>query len=328
LPKKKITIIGAGICGLWQAFTLASAGHAVTLIERSEKPFEGACSFYAGAMIAPYAEEEGAEELIRALGLRSIELWREAYRETRCEGSLIVAQPRDRKELDRFERMTKGHERVNESRIMELEPDLGDRYATGLFFAGEAHVHPHAAMDFLLSAAKEAGAVAHFGCEDAAGSADLVIDCRGLAARDELKELRGVRGERLVIRTEEIVLNRPVRLLHPRFPLYVVPWGYGFYLVGATQIESDETGEVTVRSALELLSTAYALHPAFGEAEIVGFGADARPAFPDNLPRIIVKGDHIHVNGLYRHGFLLAPALAELTARYVENGETHQEVFS
>ncbi len=328
MPKKKITIIGAGICGLWQAFTLARAGHAVTLIERSEKPFEGACSFYAGAMIAPYAEEEGAEELIRELGLRSIELWREHYPDTRYEGSLIVAQPRDRKELDRYERMTKGHERVNESRITELEPDLGNRYATGLFFAGEAHVHPHEAMDFLLSAAEEAGAVAHFGCEDATGSADLVIDCRGLAARDELKELRGVRGERLVIRTEEIVLNRPVRLLHPRFPLYVVPWGNGFYLVGATQIESDERGEVTVRSALELLSTAYALHPAFGEAEIVGFGADARPAFPDNLPRIIVKGDHIHVNGLYRHGFLLAPALAELTAQYVENGETHPEVFS
>jgi glycine oxidase len=108
----------------------------------------------------------------------------------------------------------------------------------------------------------------------------------------------------------------------------VVPWGYGFYLVGATQIESDETGPVTVRSALELLSTAYALHPAFGEAEIVGFGANARPAFPDNLPRIIVKNDHIHVNGLFRHGFLLAPALAELTACYIETGDTHPEVFS
>ena len=155
-----------------------------------------------------------------------------------------------------------------------------------------------------------------------------MIDCRGLAAREDLSDLRGVRGERLVIRSDEIVLNRPIRLLHPRFPLYVVPWGYGFYLVGATQIESDEAGAVTVRSALDLLSTAYALHPAFGEAEIVGFGAGARPAFPDNLPRIIVRGDHIHVNGLYRHGFLLAPALAELTARYIESGETHPEVFS
>ncbi len=224
--------------------------------------------------------------------------------------------------------MTQGHERVDGDEIAALEPDLKGRYASGLYFAEEAHVHPHQAMDFLLSAAEEAGAVALFGVEDVTPGAELVIDCRGLAAREDLRELRGVRGERLVIRTEEVNLSRPVRLLHPRFPLYVVPWGYGFYLVGATQIESDETGPVSVRSALDLLSTAYALHPAFGEAEIVGFGAGARPAFPDNLPRIIVKGGHIHVNGLYRHGFLLAPALAELTTRYIEDGDTHPEVFS
>jgi len=327
LPKKKISVRGAGIAGLWQAFTLARAGHDVTLIERSKKPFENACSFYAGAMLAPYAEEEGAEKLIRELGLRSIELWREAYPETQTHGSLIVAPPRDTRELDRFERMTKGHERVNESRITELEPDLSGRYASGLYFAGEAHVHPHQAMDFLLGAAEEAGAVVHFGSEDVPGRTDLTIDCRGLAARDDLGGLRGVRGERLVVRSDEVNLTRPVRLLHPRFPLYVVPWGYGFYLVGATQIESDEGGPVSVRSALDLLSTAYALHPAFGEAEIVDFGAGARPAFPDNQPRIVVNHDHIHVNGLYRHGFLLAPALAELTARYIEDGATHREVF-
>jgi len=328
VSKKKITVQGAGICGLWHALTLARAGHAVTLIERSKKPFESACSFYAGAMLAPYAEEEGAEKLIRELGLRSIELWRETYPETQANGGLVIAQARDRRELDRFERMTQGHERVDSDEIAALEPDLKGRYASGLYFAEEAHVHPHQAMDFLLSAAEEAGAVALFGVEDVAPGAELVIDCRGLAAREDLSELRGVRGERLVIRTDEVNLSRPVRLLHPRFPLYVVPWGYGFYLVGATQIESDETGPVTVRSALDLLSTAYALHPAFGEAEITGFGAGARPAFPDNLPRIIVKGGHIHVNGLYRHGFLLAPALAELTTRYIESGDTHPEVFS
>ena len=107
----------------------------------------------------------------------------------------------------------------------------------------------------------------------------------------------------------------------------MVPWGDGLFLVGATQIESDEEGAVSVRSALELLSSAYALHSAFGEAEIVGFGAGARPAFPNNRPKIVVKGDHIHVNGLFRHGFLLAPALAEMTAGYIEDGTTHPEVF-
>ena len=107
----------------------------------------------------------------------------------------------------------------------------------------------------------------------------------------------------------------PVRLLHPRFPLYVVPWGDGVHMIGATVIESEETGPITLRSALDLLSAAYALDPAFAEAEIVRKGAGARPAFPDNRPRIIVGRRYIYVNGLYRHGFLLAPVLAELRRR-------------
>lgn len=328
MVSKKITVQGAGICGLWHALLLAKAGHDVTLVERNAKPFEGSCSFYAGAMLAPYAEEEVAEGLIRELGLRSIELWQENYEDTQVNGSLVVASARDRRELDRFARMTTGHERADADKIAELEPELADRFSEGLFFSGEGHVHPHRAMDFLLNAAEEAGVVAHFGSEDPPRKSELLIDCRGLAARDVQTDLRGVRGERLVIRSNEIVLNRPVRLLHPRFPLYVVPWGYGFYLIGATQIESEEEGAVSVRSALDLLSTAYALHPAFGEAEVVSFGAGVRPAFPDNRPRIVVKNDHIYVNGLFRHGFLLAPALAELTTRFIETGETQPEVFS
>ena len=129
-----------------------------------------------------------------------------------------------------------------------------------------------------------------------------------------------MRGERIVVRSREVNLTRPVRLLHPRFPLYVVPWGDGLYMIGATVIESEETGAITLRSALDLLSAAYALDPAFAEAEIVRQGAGARPAFPDNRPRIIPRKGYIYVNGLYRHGFLLAPALAELVARLYRDG--------
>ena len=153
-------------------------------------------------------------------------------------------------------------------------------------------------------------------------SADVVVDCRGWAARAALPELRGVRGEMLLARTREISLKRPVRLLHPRFPLYVVPRADGVFMIGATMIESADKGGVSVRSAIELLSAAYALHPAFGEAEILEMCADVRPAFPDNEPRIVERGGRIYVNGAYRHGFLLAPDLArraaEMAARLAE----------
>jgi glycine oxidase len=97
-------------------------------------------------------------------------------------------------------------------------------------------------------------------------------------------------------------------------------------MIGATSIESEDR-DLTVRSALELLSAAYAVHPAFGEARIVEIGAGLRPAYPDHLPRITVRGDHIRINGLYRHGFLLAPALAELTAAYLTRGAIDNEVM-
>jgi glycine oxidase len=97
-------------------------------------------------------------------------------------------------------------------------------------------------------------------------------------------------------------------------------------MIGATVIESEDAGPVSVRSALQLLGAAYALHPAFAEAEIVEVGAGVRPAFPDNVPKIVVRGRTIHVNGLYRHGFLMAPALAAQVAEHLEGGRVDDRV--
>ena len=323
----KIAIRGAGITGLWQALTLAQRGHQVILAERSAEPFADACSPYAGAMLAPRCEEESAEAVIRELGERGIALWKETYPGLVAQGSLVVAPARDRSLLDRFERMTEGAGRLDAAALAELEPGLAPRFGTALYYAGEAHLNPNAALAFLLGQVQEAGVAIQFGMETIPQGADLIVDCRGLAAKDGLPTLRGVRGERIVVRAPEIDIQRPVRLLHPRFPLYLVPWGDGLYMVGATAIEREDGGPATLRSALELLSAAYVLDPAFGEAEILALGAGVRPAFSDNRPRIIPLNGYIYVNGLYRHGFLLAPVMAELVADYLETGATNPEVF-
>jgi len=325
--KPSIAVRGAGVAGLWQALTLARAGHAVTLYERSSTPFTDACSPYAGAMLAPRCEEESAEALIRELGLRGIALWRRTYPGTVANGSLVVALPRDRALLDRFARMTAGFERLGAKELAAREPDLAPRFSAALYYPDEAHVAPDAALTFLLHQAVGAGVTFRLGDAHTPKNADIIVDCRGLAAREDLPTLRGVRGERIVVRSREAALGRPVRLLHPRFPLYVVPWGESRYMIGATVIESEEAGPITLRSALELLSAAYALDPAFGEAEILAFGAAARPAFPDNRPRIITRPRYIYVNGLYRHGFLLAPVMAELVAAFIATGAQDPEVF-
>jgi glycine oxidase len=325
--KQSIAIRGAGVVGLWQALTLARSGREVTLYERSEEPFADCCSLYAGAMLAPRCEEESAEAIVRDLGKRGIALWQEAYPGTVSNGTLVIALHRDRAELDRFARMTGGHQRLSAAELAALEPVLSARFAGALYFDEEAHLAPEGALRFLLDAVRAQGVAVRLGDGAMPEGADLVIDCRGLGAKDDLPTLRGVRGERIVVRSRDVNLTRPVRLLHPRFPLYVVPWGDGRYMIGATVIESEEVGAITVRSALDLLSAAYAVDPAFAEAEIVRQGAGARPAFPDNRPRIIAAKGYIYVNGLYRHGFLLAPALAELVAAFVETGAKDPEVF-
>jgi glycine oxidase len=225
--------------------------------------------------------------------------------------------------------MTEAHRTVDGPALGELEPDLAARFGRGLLYADEGHMEPRRVLAFLVGEIRRFGGSLRFGTAvpspvwRAGSDGGVVIDCRGLAARDDLPMLRGVRGEMAVLRSREVTLTRPVRLLHPRFGLYVVPWSDHRYMVGATVIERDDAGPVTLRSALDLLGTAYALHPGFGEAEILELSAGVRPAFPDNVPKIIAKGRRLIVNGAFRHGYLLAPVMAEIAANHLESGAPH-----
>lgn len=322
-----IAVRGAGIAGAWQALLFAKAGHAVTLHERGDNAMAHATSHWAGGMLAPWCESEVSEPLVSRLGLRSLALWREHAPDTSFNGSLVVAHPRDRSDFERFARMTSGHRHLQRDDVSKLEPSLDGRFREALFFPDEGHVEPRRVLPELHAHIRAAGGQIEFGSAPKPTDIEgLAIDCRGLAARDTFPDLRGVKGEEIIVETDEIVLSRPVRLLHPRWPLYIIPREHHRFMIGATSIECEDDG-VSVRSALELLSAAYAVHPAFGEARIVEIGAGLRPAFPDNLPRIAIDKNRIAVNGLYRHGFLLAPALAELTLGYVARGEIDNEVM-
>ena len=314
------TIIGAGVAGLWAARALLAQGIRPRLVDRTGPPGAHGCSWWAGGMLAPDCEGAVAEEPVIRHGRAAAEAWAEVT-EVTARGSLVLAPARDRADLTAFARRTGGHEMLDTTGIAALEPDLDNRHEAALFFAQEAHLDPRRALADLVAALADDGVQierADLTPETVKGP---VLDCRGMAARAALPALRAVRGEMVVLRSSEITLTRPIRLLHSRHPLYVVPRAGGLFMLGATQVESAHQGGVTARAALELMSTAYALDPRFAEAEIVELGADLRPAFPDNVPRVVQRGNVLHLNGLFRHGYLMAPALARQAAQFLATGQ-------
>ncbi|PBB85297.1 MULTISPECIES: glycine oxidase ThiO [unclassified Mesorhizobium] len=308
----KVLIRGAGVAGLTLAHELATRGAEVTVTEKRME-IAGNASWQAGGMLAPWCERESAEEAVLTLGRRAADWWNAALPgHVSRRGTLVLAPARDARELDRFGRRTSGFRQLGAGEIAALEPALQGRFGRGLYFAQEAHLDPRKAMLSLSDKLRGMGVRLEFGRGLAPASSEIEVDCAGIA--DRRPELRGVRGEMLMLRTDEVSLARPVRLLHPRIPVYVVPREQNLFMVGATMIECDADGPITVRSTMELLGAAYALHPAFGEAELVETGVGVRPAFADNLPRVERDGRHVRINGLYRHGFLLAPAMARQAA--------------
>lgn len=323
----RVVVIGAGVAGLSAAAEFVANGHEVTVIARSARIGDDCCSWLAGGMLAPWCEGESAEEPVVRLGQEAITWWERHVSDVKRDGTLVLSHMRDRSEISRFSRRTTAFEVIDQDCINALEPDLAGRFRQGLFFSGEGHLDPRKALAELAKNLKEQGVAFRLNSEvnDAQFDTDIIVDARGLAARDTLPNLRGVKGEMLLIRSRDINLSRPVRLLHPRIPLYIVPRGDGVHMVGATMVESDQRGHISVRSTLEMLSAAYALHPAFGEAVILETGVDARPAFPDNLPRVERRGKTIFINGLYRHGFLLSPATARMAVELATNPQAQPE---
>lgn len=312
----RVTVVGAGVVGLVSAIELAERGAEVEVLERGSRLGESACSWAAGGMIAPWCESEAGEEEVARLGQEALAWWPRQIDEVAIEGTLVVASRRDHADLARFARMTERFEHVDAARIAELEPNLAGRFDRGLFFPEEAHVDPRTALPALVRRLEALGGRVRFGAsvDPQEIDADAVLDCRGFAARDVATDLRGVRGEMVLLRTREVSLRRPVRLLHPRIALYVVPRAENLFMVGATAIESAWRGKISARSAVELINGAFAVHPAFGEAELVETCADVRPAYPDNMPRIDRDGRVVRLNGFYRNGFLLSPAFARMAA--------------
>lgn len=343
-------IAGAGILGRLIGYYLAGRGWRVTLFDAGDIQGRQTASWVAAGMVAPYCELETAEPVVAKLGAQSMDAWRQVLKTVdgvflQSNGSLVVAHPQDRAELTRLARAVAGNapegamKKILGPELKEMEPDLDDTFADGLYFPLEGQIDSRQILAALARHLEAAGHTLMFRTmvtsigpnaittDKGAFTFDMAVDTRGLTAKDDLPGLRGVRGEMVRLHAPDVRLNRPVRLMHPRYPLYIVPRPRGHYIVGATSIEKEDCGPVSVRGVLELLSAAYSLCSGFSEARITETLTQSRPAFVDNLPRIFHGRGLVRANGLYRHGYLLSPKIASLVVSLIE-GEKPEGEFA
>jgi len=275
-------------------------------------------------------------------------------------GAIMISHEQDKGDYLRFVRHLRNNypekclQTLNRAQLYDLEPELGRSFNQGLYLPQEGQIGNRRLLVALRKQLEQEGINWLSEClvteiqvndhgttliyrtqssQQQSQHFDLVIDCRGVGASKKyansdcapLTDLRSVRGELFQLFAPNVHLSRPIRLMHPRYQLYIAPKSKGFYVVGATEIESDDDANMTVRSAMELLSAAYSVHPGFAEANIRQHISQSRPAFSDNQPQIIVQGSLMQINGLFRHGFLIAPVVLEQVLSVVNNKVTGKE---
>lgn len=336
----QVGIAGAGLLGRLLAWTLARRGWRVSVFDPAVCPEprfdgQGAAGFTAAGLLSPLAERDCAGEPLAALGWRSLALWPQivaALPEApffAARGSLLLAH---RSDLGTAQRLLArlppegpsehAPQRLDAAALAALEPAL----PTGLhawLLPGEGQIDTVQALRSLHAGAPSVQW--HWGCrvfEATPGALylagaragwrefDVVFDVRGLGAKPDLP-LRGVRGETVWLHAPGHGLTRPVRLLHPRHRVYLAPRPGDLVIVGASEIESEDRSEVSLRSAVELMAAAHSALPTLQEARILRLDRNLRPALPDNEPRIDAAPGLVRINGLFRHGWLLAPALVQ-----------------
>jgi glycine oxidase len=341
----KIAIAGAGLLGRLLAFHLSRAGHEVHVFDpAAHAEARGAAGWTAAGMLSPVAELECADENVFRLGLRSMALWPQLLAqlalpvECAFDGSLLLAHRGDegaaRRVIDLLHaKMADGGVRsahrhptgemaprlLEAGTLRELEPAVrGPAHAWLL--PHEGRIHTVQAMQALAAGAT--AAYWHWGetvqsadpgaLRTARGEQrfDHVVDVRGTGARPQLP-VRGVRGEIFWLQAPGVPLRRPLRLLHPRYRVYIVPRAPDIVVVGASEIESEDRSPVSLRTTVELLAAAHSVVPELAEARVVHSETNLRPALPDNLPLLETGAGLTRINGLFRHGWLIGPALVE-----------------
>lgn len=274
----------------------------------------------------------------------------------RQDGIIVAAATRaDRETLSRLQQAQMRHglsvEQMTTRDVRKREPALAPRLA-GAFISNTDRAldpraladayhqaltaHPHVTMHYTRVETLLHRGDRVVGVQDASGTevlADTVVLANGLDANqlaglpaDWQPRLRPVYGETLRLQipatatgTAPIIgPDHVVRALVEDRSVYVVPRGDGRYVVGATERENQP--DTPAGAVYRLLRDAHQVVPDVLEMHLTEIVARARPTTPDHLPLLgDISPGLLAATGTYRHGVLLAPAIAHTISSLLQD---------
>lgn len=345
-----VIVIGAGIIGCGVAYELARRGARVEVLDRRDIA-QGATQASAG-VLAPYLSGHHDSPLTE-LGARSLALYDEfvahvvedsgsAVQYART-GTLEIATDetgvgqlralKQRCEADGVEA-----EWLDAAAVREAEAQLSDRVVGGLLVESHGFV---GAVELSSALRRAAGAygvsfltsttVARVARKDQG----LVVEVAGDSkACDRVVLAAGSWSGQVEIEGAEVIPVRPIRgqLLYLGWPktqlsrvvwggdCYLVPWGDGSVLAGATVEDVGFDERATAAGVQKLLQAAREIAPAAGQSWFQTVRVGLRPGTPDELP-IVGRSTQlpglVYATGHYRNGILLTPLTASVVADLV-----------
>ncbi len=347
-----VAVAGGGLIGLAVAWRCAQRGQRVCVLD--DAPGTGASAAAAG-MLAPVTEASYGEERLLDLCRESLARYpgfvAELERVTgvdvglRTTGTLVVGfDADDMAALDRLHtfqtELGLAAHRLTPRQARSQEPSLTPRLRGAVHVAGDYSVDARALHAALLSAATTEGVqlirarVTGLAVADGratgwhtdagavtAGTSVLALGAwsGALPGLPDAPPVRPVKGQILRLAGAEGLLAGTVRALVRGRAVYLVPYGPGGLIVGATMEEKGFDPSVTAGAVYDLLRDAIEVVPGVTELELVESLARWRPGTPDNAPVLgpAALPGLVLATGHHRNGVLLTPATADALAELI-----------
>lgn len=334
----KVAIVGAGIMGRMLAYYALQQGWNVSVFDNQSRTHPKNCSAYAAGLLAPWSEADTLDAVWFSQAVYSLEtLWPSLVAALdvsigfQSQPTWFVSYPDHKASLtfhkEKLSRVTRQN-----FNVLTLHTQTSITAQHVLEIQNEAIVNPRACLKALADWCVHRGVKWHpesvvqtvDSCAVTAKHRvyrfDWVFDCRGLGAA--LPALRPVYGE-LLVASAPYQLCHTLRVLHPHGKLYVFQHVNGDIVIGGNEHETSAAPGVYCGTALQYLSLVLQLVPALRDVKLSSCRSHARPVFTNHAPLVQHQPGLTRINGLYRHGFLLAPSIAVAVIKQLTQERIH-----